>query len=59
MIRYSVATATMTRDPRRGIVAAGTLGHKALRTLSDITTNRSMQALTANRKIRKALQRLG
>jgi hypothetical protein len=32
--RYSVATAIMARDPRRGIVAAGMLGHKGLRILT-------------------------
>lgn len=31
--RYSVATAIMTRDPRRGSLAAGVLGHKGLRSV--------------------------
>ena len=33
--RHSIAMAIMARDPGRGIVAAGTLGHKGLRTLTE------------------------
>jgi integrase/recombinase XerD len=60
MFRYSVATAIMTRDPRRGIVAAGTLGHKGLRTLTEYyDQSGDAGAHSEWARIRKALQRLG
>jgi hypothetical protein len=60
MFRYSVATAIMTRDPRRGIVAAGTLGHKGLRTLTEYyDQSGDAGAHSEWARIRKAFQRLG
>jgi integrase/recombinase XerD len=60
MFRYSVATAIMTRDPRRGIVAAGTLGHKGLRTLTEYyDQSGDAGAHSEWARIRKAVQRLG
>ncbi len=60
MFRYSVATAIMTRDPRRGIVAGGTLGHKGLRTLTEYyDQSGDARAHSEWARIRKAIQRLG
>ena len=58
--RYSVATAIVTRDPRRGIVAAGTLGHKGLWTLTEYYDQSGDAGAPSEwARIRKALQRLG
>jgi integrase len=34
-LRYAVATALMTRDPRQVVVAAGVLGHRGLQTMTE------------------------